>query len=674
MTPATNKTICIYDIEITSFSFIYGDYDINTNKYSTFVLSPYRDDKIVFKQYLYHLIESKSYQFGFNNLEYDYPMIHFILKLMDKKSWETISITELINKLNDKNRQLIPNEKEKKKNKFGKNYNSIWNPLIPQIDIFKIFHWDNASRKTSLKKAEINMRFNNVQDFDWNFVNTHYDESIEKQLIEYNKNDINATKELYYLSRGQLDKVTVNFPGMKALYSQDRLQFRIEIGKKYNKNMLNFSDVKIGEEINKITYLELSKRTWKEIKNKRTPREYISMKELIPDYIYSSFKDKELIELLEIMHNTIIDVNIPKFEYKFLYHGNIVKVALGGIHSDDRAKITMPDLIKYRFEEHDVSSMYPSAIITSKSYPLHLGPEWLKGYKYIRDTRVKLKPFSKTDKHTKMVVDTFKLALNGGGYGKTGDKHNYQYDPLVKYKTTIKCQLDILLYAQMLIQYIPDISMESWNTDGINFIYPKEYYEKVLEIKTQWEHIIEGQMEITPYRKIIRKDVNNYIALKENGKIKLKGIFELEKELHKDDSNHIVIMALVRYFIDNIPIETTIYNDTDIFNFLSTARVQNTIQGKWILYQIILKDKEKKKIKLQRINRYYISTDKRYSLIKELDGSKNKFSFIEKGYNPIVLNTIVDTNIKHYNIDYRYYIRKANEIKNQIENKQLKLF
>ena len=258
--------------------------------------------------------------------------------------------------------------------------------------------------------------------------------------------------------------------------------------------------------------------------------------------------------------------------------------------------------------------------------------------------------------------------------GKTGDKHNYQYDPLVKYKTTIKCQLDILLYAQMLIKHIPDVSMESWNTDGINFIYPKEYYKKVLEIKTQWEHIIEGQMEITPYKKIIRKDVNNYIAVKTNGSIKLKGIFELEKELHKDDSNHVVVMALVRYFTNNVPIIDTIHNETNIFNFLSTVRVQNTKQGKWTLYQVLLEKKQKKKIKLQRINRYYISNDRRYSLIKELEGKNKKFSFIEKGYNPIVLNTVDSINAKDYNINYRYYIKKANEIKEQIENKQLKLF
>jgi len=672
------KTILIYDLEITPFSFIYGDFNINIEKYSTFVLSLYRDDRIAFKEYIFDIIKSKSWQAGFNNLNYDYPLLHYAISLMKMKSWETIPIEELLDKLNVKNKQLIPDNKVKKANKFGKQYNAIWKPLIPQIDLFKIHHFDNISRMTSLKKLEINMRFSNVEDIDWEYVIDNYNEELELKLIEYNINDINATKELYYLTRGQLDKVSVDFPGMNEYYSQDRLEFRIQMGKKYNSNMINFSDVKIGEEINKLTYLEKTGLKWKNIKDKRTHRQYINISLLIPKYIVNQFKHKQLLKLLKLMTETIIDVNNPKFEYHFLYYNNIVKIGLGGIHSDDKARIVNPDLINNNFEEHDVGSMYPTAIINNKSYPLHLGPEWLEGYKEIRDERIRLKPLSKKDKHTKMIVDVFKLSLNGGGYGKTGEPYNWQFDPMVKYSTTIKCQLDILLYCQMLYDNIPDLYIESYNTDGVNIVYDKKYENIVYKLKTQWEHIINGVLEITPYNKIIRMNVNNYIAIKPNNSVKLKGIFELEKELHKDTSNYIITKAVVDYFVKQIPIVQTIKNADNIYDFLASVRVQNTAQGKWVLFHNYLLNGKIIKEQLQKNNRYYISNLKDHTITKNLvepilEKNEGKYSFIAVGKNPIPLNIVTSTKAFDYPIDYNYYIVEARKIINQIEDKQLKL-
>jgi len=677
------QTIEVFDLEITEFSFIYGGFDTFTKKYNIFIISIYRDDRILLKNHIDNLIKEHSYQCGFNNLDYDYPLLHFLILLSNKKNYLNLSVYEILEKLNDKNRQLIPDDKIKKNNKYGsKNYNVIYKPLIPQIDIFKINHWDNPNRKCSLKKAEINMRFNNVEEFDWYDINeVNYTEELENKLITYNINDINATKELYYLTRGQLDEITVDFPGMKDLYSEDRILFRIQMSKKYNVNMMNYSDVKIGEEINKITYLSLTKKSWNDIKNYRTFREYIDIKELIPNYIRTEFKDKQLIELLNVLDNTTINVNTEQkeensknksFEYKFLYHGNLIFVKLGGIHSKDIAgKTIVSD--NERFEEHDVSSMYPTAIIANKRFPQHLGKEWLIGYTNIRDERIKLKPLSKTDKHIKMIVDTYKLSLNGGGYGKTNDKNNYQYDPIVQYATTIKCQLDILLYTQYLFDKIPYLKIESYNTDGINIIYDTKYYNDVLKVKEKWEDVIKGELEITGYNKVIRLSVNDYIALKTNGKTKLKGQFEIAKEIHKDASSHIVNIALYEYFINNIPIEKTIKENDNIYNFLNTIRIQNTKQGRWELYHTFIENGEKRKIKMQRINRYYVCKNANHTIIKELNDGES-FSFIEAGYNVKELNKVIDTNAKNYDINYNYYLKKARDIIQKIEDKQQKLF
>jgi len=50
--------------------------------------------------------------------------------------------------------------------KFG---NTVWdsNHIVPQIDLFKIHHFDNNSKRTSLKKLEFNMRSEKIQDLPY---------------------------------------------------------------------------------------------------------------------------------------------------------------------------------------------------------------------------------------------------------------------------------------------------------------------------------------------------------------------------------------------------------------------------------------------------------------------------------------------------------------------------
>lgn len=258
------------------------------------------------------------------------------------------------------------------------------------------------------------MRFPNVEDFNWKTIKDNYNEEIEHKLIEYNINDIKATKELWFLTRGKLDKVTVNFPGMKALYSENKMEFRKVLSKKYGINLLNANDVKIGEEVNKYIYLKLSKKSWEQIQYKRTFRQYIYVKDLIPEYIRNNYRDDVLKELLVFLDNFIIDVNKPELEYKIIFLNKKIHIKLGGLHSEDEKGIIIKQK-DYIFVERDSSSMYPTKIISAGLYPEHLGEIWLQGYKQMRDERIRLKPLAKTDKHIKMETDTFKLGLNGGG-------------------------------------------------------------------------------------------------------------------------------------------------------------------------------------------------------------------------------------------------------------------
>ena len=54
------------------------------------------------------------------------------------------------------------------------------------------------------------------------------------------------------------------------------------------------------------------------------------------------------------------------------------------------------------------------------------------------------------------------------------------------------------------------------------------------------------------------RDVSTYIAVYENGDIKHKNAFEIDKELHKNPSMRIVPIALEKYFVEGIHVEETI--------------------------------------------------------------------------------------------------------------------
>jgi hypothetical protein len=173
------------------------------------------------------------------------------------------------------------------------------------------------------------------------------------------------------------------------------------------------------------------------------------------------------------------------------------------------------------------------------------------------------------------------------------------------------------------------------------------------------------------YKQIIIKDVNNYIAeyfdsTKEKEHIKLKGCFEIYKEYHKDPSMRIVPMALKDFFLYNIPIDYTIRNNNDIFNYC--IRLKTNSSSKAVFNY--LENGELKEIPLTRTTRYYASTTG--GSIKVLYNDSKSFNQINKQYLFSLFNKYYESD--NYNINYNFYINEANKIYNNIINNQLSLF
>lgn len=175
-------------------------------------------------------------------------------------------------------------------------------------------------------------------------------------------------------------------------------------------------------------------------------------------------------------------------------------------------------------------------------------------------------------------------------------------------------------------------------------------------------------IEDNVYTKFVVRDVNNYLAVYESGDIKYKGCFEIDKEFHKDPSMRIVPLALSNYFVKGIPIKETILNHKDIFDFCLRLKTNSKSTP---IFKHFDEDQNIVDTILPRTTRYYISKNGG-TLIK--DFGDNRITGVNIGYSATLFNKYEEKDMKDYNINYHFYIKEANKIKDAVEDKQLYLF
>lgn len=135
-----------------------------------------------------------------------------------------------------------------------------------------------------------------------------------------------------------------------------------------------------------------------------------------------------------------------------------------------------------------------------------------------------------------------------------------------------------------LLMFIEDCELNAIkcimaNTDGATFLLPKDKRTVFDEIKKRWltntTVTLTYEMEETLFKKMAFSSVNDYIALKMDGEIKTKGDFCKDTELHKNKSARVVPIALEKYFLEGIPVEDTIMNYTNIYDFCIRQKATN---------------------------------------------------------------------------------------------------
>ena len=174
-------------------------------------------------------------------------------------------------------------------------------------------------------------------------------------------------------------------------------------------------------------------------------------------------------------------------------------------------------------------------------------------------------------------------------------------------------------------------------------------------------------LEYSYYKMMAIVDVSTYLAVYENGEVKHKSDFEIDKELHKNPSMRIVPIALEKYFIDNIPVEKTIKEHTDIYDFCLMTRCPK----KFDLYYYHLAGNQIVKDKLSKTTRYFAS--KSGGTLFKLNNESGSSTGILVGQYVTLFNRYYELPIDQYNIDYNFYINECKKIIEKIEPKQEQL-
>ena len=259
------------------------------------------------------------------------------------------------------------------------------------------------------------------------------------------------------------------------------------------------------------------------------------------------------------------NIGMPKelSELEIKIANGVYRMGIGGLHSFEQKQYCIADENTLIIDK-DVTSYYPAIILNQGLFPAHLTRNFLHVYKTIVDRRIRAKR-----EGNKVDADSLKITINGS-FGKFGNMWSMLYSPQLLIQVTITGQLSLLMLIERL--ELSGITVLSANTDGIVIRCKVEQKELLDAIVKQWEVDTSFETEETNYSAIYSRDVNNYIAVKTDGKVKTKGAYA-EIGLHKNPTNEICVDAVIAYLTKGTPIAQTITTCTDIRKFVSVRTV-----------------------------------------------------------------------------------------------------
>lgn len=621
----------VYDIETYYDLFCADITHVKTRTRWIFEVSDRRDQSRDFVQFIYWLRDIKARMFGFNNVGFDYPVIHSLCQNHSFTAYDA----------HKRGTDIIFAE-----NRWA---NQVWasDRIVTQGDLYLIHHFDNKARSTSLKKLEINMRSATVVDLPYppDQPTTHTQKT---EILNYMCHDVSETLKFYNTTLEQI-------------------AFRDQLAERYPDlgDVINMNDTKIGKKFFEMQLEKAGTPCYARVNGRRQPlqtkRESIALRDVISPRV--SFQDPEFIRIKTWLESQVLsrqmieDTLSETVETKGVFKGVTATVngftyhfGTGGIHGSIESKVVREN-DEWEIWDWDVASFYPNLGITNRVFPSHLSPSFCDIYKDVYDMR---QTYKKGTAENAML----KLALNGV-YGDSNNKYSPFYDPQYTMSITINGQLMLCMLAEWL--GAGEVRMIQANTDGITVMVHKKHVDWMKEVAKAWEARTGLELESVQYQAMFIRDVNSYIAVKKGGKsIKRIGAYAYETPLenpttrelgwHKDHSNRVSIMAAEAQMVHGVSVEDFIMKHRDPFDFMLSVKVPRSSR-------LMHGD-----ARVQNTSRYYVSTDGAH-LTKFMpglkDGPEREFA-VQKGWTTTLTNDA--RAFRWDNVNWLYYVNEARKL------------
>ena len=524
------KPTLILDVECYSNYFMVGFLNTETGNLKQFEMWPDGDGSEgvgfesgqAFNRDAVASILRKYRTVSFNGNNYDMPMISAALRGADCAKLKTLSDKIIVNNI--------------------KHWNlGIEIVKCDHVDIFEV-----APGMASLKIYGGRLHCKKMQDLpiEPGATITAEDRAL---LRTYNGNDLTTTKELWD-------------------YLQPQIELREQMSKVYSIDLRSKSDAQIAEAV---IVKQVSTALGAAVQRPEVPGG-TRFKYTAPKFI--TFQTPELqallatIERLEFLVPDGGNVQMPTELEKAAIRvgGGVYRLGIGGLHSSEQTISHFADEDTV-IVDRDVTSYYPMIILNNHLSPAHMGNAFTHTYRGLVEQRVAAKRAG-----NKVGADTIKIVVNGS-FGKLGSKWSKLYSPHLLIQTTITGQLSLLMLIERLD--VEGFNVLSANTDGVTIRCAVNCRALMEEVIAGWESVTQFDTEETPYRAVHSRDVNNYIAIKPDGGVKLKGAYA-PAGLMKNPTNEVCVQAVIAFLRDQVPVAETIRQCSDIRRFVTIRQVK----------------------------------------------------------------------------------------------------
>lgn len=328
---------------------------------------------------------------------------------------------------------------------------------------------------------------------------------------------------------------------------------------------------------------------------------------VIPPEVNQSMVPKSILDFIE-KFRTVKEDELTESNFKLQWKGNIAGVphviGLGGIHgaienyqeeSNDNRIIV----------NYDVSSYYPSLLIEYKYLSRNVKDSQIyTDYYHDRIAAKKAK--------NKKKANGLKLVLNTT-YGASLQKFNDLYDPLMGVSTCLTGQLLLTQLIITLETNVKSFRLIQSNTDGIMFSLNRDELEIARFIVEKWSKNTRLGMEEDQIKKVVQKDVNNYVIEMFNGDLKFKGAYlsDYPNGSFKHNSMSVVAEAVIKNLMYGESIEDIINMCDEPFRFQIIAKTGST-------YDKTVHYVDGDEIQVQKVNRLYAIKNERYGVVKKV--------------------------------------------------------